>query len=155
MTGKFIVNGKEIEVNFNSTDTLVRVLRDNGYTEVKEGCGKGNCGACAVLIDDVLQLSCQILAASVVNSKVTTVKGIGDIHNPHIIQKSFVEAGAVQCGFCTPGKVLATYYLLRKNSHPTEDEIRHGLDGHICRCTGYTKIIDAVKLASERMDDND
>ena len=95
--------------------------------------------------------SCQVLAASVLEKNITTIKGLGNQHKPNIIQKAFSEAGAVQCGFCTPGMILATYALLKQNSNPTEEEIKRSLDGNLCRCTGYVKIIDAVKLAAERI----
>jgi carbon-monoxide dehydrogenase small subunit len=96
-----------------------------------------------------------VYAASVGERKITTVKGIGSIHEPHPIQEAFVEAGAVQCGYCTPGMVLATYALLQRNPDPTDEEIKEALDGNFCRCTGYVKIIDAVKLAARKVKEND
>ncbi|MCD6418316.1 (2Fe-2S)-binding protein [bacterium] len=151
MTGEFLINGERKTFSFSSRATLLKVLRENGYTEVKEGCGEGECGACVVLLDGKLVNSCQVLAATAIGSQITTVRGLGDIHNPHPIQRAFVDAGAVQCGFCTPGMILATYSLFQKNPSPTNEEILKNLDGNLCRCTGYVKIIDAVKLAQKRM----
>ena len=151
MKGVFKINGKERELTFKPHHTLLDILRDNGYTEVKEGCREGECGACVVLLNGKLVNSCQVLAASVIGSEILTVKGIGDLHSPHPIQEAFVEAGAVQCGFCTPGMVLATYYLFSKNTDPDEKDIKQALDGNLCRCTGYVKILDAVRLAIKKM----
>jgi len=154
MKGVFKINGREREVVFHADETLLRVLRACGHTEVKEGCGEGQCGSCLVILNGKLVNSCQVLAASVIDAEITTVKGLGDIHNPHPIQAAFVDAGAVQCGFCTPGMVMATYYLLTRTPDPGEQEIRKALDGNLCRCTGYVKIIDAVRLAATRMRDH-
>jgi carbon-monoxide dehydrogenase small subunit len=151
MTGTFHINGTETQTSFRGEAVLLDVLRNLGYTEVKEGCREGACGSCLVLLDGVLVNSCQILAASALGREITTVKGLGTFHKPHPIQEAFVETGAVQCGYCTPGMVLATFALLKKNPKPEEAEIRKALDGNLCRCTGYVKIIDAVKLAAERM----
>lgn len=152
MYGDFIVNGQDVNLIFPPDASLMTALRDNGYTEVKNGCGAGTCGSCAVLLDGKLVFSCQVLAASVIGREITTVKGVGTVHNPHPIQDAFVEAGAVQCGFCTPGKVLATFALLGEYPNPTDEQIKEALHGHICRCTGYVKIIDAVRLAAEKME---
>ncbi len=151
MEGTFHINGDELRLSFKGTTLLLDLLRENGFTEVKSGCREGQCGACLVLLDGRLVNSCQVFAACAVDREITTVRGIGDIHSPHIIQRAFAETGAVQCGFCTPGMVLATYCLLRENPDPTDEEIREFLSGNLCRCTGYVKIIDAVKLAAERM----
>jgi aerobic-type carbon monoxide dehydrogenase small subunit (CoxS/CutS family) len=145
------VNGTERQITLRGDEVLLDLLRDLGYSEVKEGCREGACGSCLVLLDGVLVNSCQILAASADGKEITTVKGLGTFHDPHPIQEALVEAGAVQCGFCTPGMVLAAYALLKKHPKPTEEQIRHGLDGNLCRCTGYVKIIEAVELAAERM----
>jgi carbon-monoxide dehydrogenase small subunit len=149
MEGTFIINGKEKTLNFNADERLVITLRNNGYTEVKNGCSEGECGACMILLDEKPVHSCQIFTASVQNKNIKTVKGIGDLHLPHIIQNAFVEAGAVQCGFCTPGFIVATYALLNENPNPTEEEIKQAIDGNLCRCTGYVKIIDAIKNAAK------
>ncbi len=149
MQGEFIINGENKKFDFDPRTRLLHLLRDNGYTEVKDGCEEGECGACVVLLDGKLVNSCQVLAASVIGHEITTVKGIGEMHIPHPIQQAFVDAGAVQCGFCTPGMVLATYSLLQRNPDPDDDEIKIALDGNLCRCTGYVKILDAVKLAKK------
>ena len=151
MNGTFIINGAKKELSFDSRITLLQLLRANGYPEVKEGCDEGQCGSCVVLLDSALVNSCQVFAATAVEKEITTVKGIGTIHKPHPIQEALVETGAVQCGFCTPGMVLAAFALLKEKANPTEDEIKIALDGNLCRCTGYVKIIDGVKLAAERM----
>lgn len=155
MEGSFIINNKKRTFQFKSGDTLLTVLRNNDHAEVKEGGREGLCGACLVLLNGVLVNSCQVLAASATGKNITTVKGIGTIHTPHLIQKAFVQAGAVQCGFCTPGMILATYDLLEKNPDPTEKEIKKHLDGNLCRCTGYVKIIKAVKLSSILLKENE
>ncbi len=154
MTGTLSINGTELRVSLRGDELLLDLLRDLGYTEVKEGCREGACGSCLVLLEGTLVNSCQVLAASALGRQITTVKGLGTFHQPHPIQDAFVEAGAVQCGFCTPGMVLATFALLKNNPSPTEEQIRHALDGNLCRCTGYVKIIEAVKLAAERMTSN-
>jgi carbon-monoxide dehydrogenase small subunit len=151
MKGELTVNGRTVEVHFSAKDTLLHVLRSAGYTEVKEGCAEGQCGACVVLLNGALVNSCQVLAASAVHANIVTVKGLGSLHDPHPIQRAFVETGAVQCGFCTPGMVLAAYALLQQNPDPGEWEIREALDGNLCRCTGYVKIVQAVQLAARRM----
>jgi carbon-monoxide dehydrogenase small subunit len=151
MRGRFVVNGASSAVSFRPSDTLLSLLRREGHTDVKEGCREGMCGACVVLLEGRLVNSCQVLAASAAGKRITTVRGIGNLHDPHPIQSAFVETGAVQCGFCTPGMVLAAFALLSANPDPGEDEIRRALDGNFCRCTGYVKIVDAVKLAARRM----
>ena len=151
MEGTFKINGKETKAVFSPDSVLLTLLRENGFTEVKEGCREGECGACLVLLDGKLVNSCQVLAGSAVGKEITTVKGIGNIHSPHPIQRAFVDTGAVQCGFCTPGMVLAAYYLLNENPDPDDDEIRRALDGNLCRCTGYVKIIEAVRLAAKQI----
>jgi aerobic-type carbon monoxide dehydrogenase small subunit (CoxS/CutS family) len=147
----FKINSVEKELLLNPGDTLLQTLRDNGYTEVKCGCSEGECGACLVLVEDLPVNSCQVFAMSVKDKKITTVKGIGTIYHPHKIQKAFVEAGADQCGFCTPGMVIASYALLKKNPTPTKEEINEALDGNLCRCTGYVKIVEAVEKAASEL----
>ena len=144
----FKINSVEKELLLNPGDTLLQTLRDNGYTEVKCGCSEGECGACLVLVEDLPVNSCQVFAMSIKDKKITTVKGIGTIYHPHKIQKAFVEAGADQCGFCTPGMVIASYALLKNNPKPTKQEINEALDGNLCRCTGYVKIVEAVEKAA-------
>jgi aerobic-type carbon monoxide dehydrogenase small subunit (CoxS/CutS family) len=150
----FKINSIEKELLLNPGDTLLQTLRDNGYTEVKCGCSEGECGACLVLLEDLPVNSCQVFALSVKDKKITTVKGIGTLHYPHIIQKAFVEAGADQCGFCTPGMIIASYALLKKNPKPTKQEINEALDGNLCRCTGYVKIVEAVEKAASELASN-
>ncbi len=146
MNGEFIINNQKRRFDFEPEDTLLDILRDNGYKEVKCGCREGSCGACVVLLEDKLVNSCQVFAATAKNKRILTSKGLGDIKSPHKIHKSLAEAGAVQCGFCTPGMVLAIYYLLKEEKNPDEEKIKEYLDGNICRCTGYEKIINAVKM---------
>lgn len=151
MKDTFRINNEMKTFDFDEKDTLLTVLRNNGHTEVKNGCEEGECGACAVLLDGELVNSCQVLAASVRGKAITTVRGIGTMHSPHPLQEVFADAGAIQCGFCTPGMILAAYALLRENPSPSEKDIRKALDGNICRCTGYEKIFEAVRMAAERM----
>jgi aerobic-type carbon monoxide dehydrogenase small subunit (CoxS/CutS family) len=151
MQGLINVNGRDTLLSFTSDATLLRALRENGFTEVKEGCGEGQCGACVVILEGRLVNACQIFAATAIGRRIVTVKGLGDIHAPHIVQTAFAESGAIQCGFCTPGMVLATHCLLQEIPDPTEEQILHALDGNLCRCTGYEKIIDAVKLAARKL----
>ncbi len=148
---KVKINGEEKIWNINPYDILLDVLRREGYKGVKEGCRRGECGACAVLINGIPVNSCLVFAAEVDGKEITTIEGIGTPDKPHILQKSFIEAGAVQCGFCTPGMIISAKALLDKNPQPTEEEIREAIDGNYCRCTGYVKIIEAIKLAAQRM----
>ena len=129
----------------------MNLLRRNHYTEVKCGCNEGECGTCLVLLDDKAVNSCQVLAGSIDGCSVTTVRGLGTQQQPHVIQQSLAEVGAVQCGFCTPGIVIAAFELLQRNSNPSEQEIRDSLDGNLCRCTGYEKIVKGIQLASQRL----
>ncbi|MBN2279209.1 MAG: (2Fe-2S)-binding protein [Candidatus Marinimicrobia bacterium] len=145
------INGTEVPVKFDFDEHLLQTLRNHGFTEVKNGCEEGECGACLVLLNGKPVNSCQVFTATAIGDEITTVKGIGTLHQPHIIQECFVEAGAVQCGFCTPGMVLATYALLQDNPDPSDDEIKRALSGNLCRCTGYVKIIDAVKRSARKM----
>jgi len=151
MDGKFVVNGKQVHFDFPADERLLFTLRNHGFTEVKNGCLEGECGACLVLLEGKPVNSCQVFTASAIGKDIKTVKGIGNLHEPHIIQEAFVEAGAVQCGFCTPGMVLASYALLLENPDPSDTEIKNALDGNLCRCTGYVKIIEAVRLAAKRL----
>jgi len=147
----FTINGREATLELDANETLLTALRNNGYTEVKNGCSEGQCGACIVQLDGVPVNSCQVLALSAKKKKIVTSKGIGNYAKVSVIQEAFVEAGAVQCGFCIPGFIVTTEALLRENPSPSDEEIRHYLSGNLCRCTGYLKIIDAVKLAASRM----
>lgn len=151
---KLFINGEEISSYTGSNETLLNFLRRIGYKDVKCGCEEGACGSCLVLLDGKAVNSCQVFAASCIDAKIITSNGLGTANNPHPIQKAFVDAGAVQCGFCTPGMVIATYELLSKNPDPSEEDIKIALSGNLCRCTGYVKIIEAVKLAAKYMKDN-
>ena len=147
----FHVNGKKIVYTGNPLTRLVDVLREDlGLTGVKEGCGEGECGACSVIKDGKLVTSCIIPVGAVNGSEIYTIEGIRDTEKGKCIIDAFAEGGAVQCGFCIPGMVMATYALLSSNPHPTEMEIRKGISGNICRCTGYDLIVESIKLASER-----
>ncbi|NQT60600.1 MAG: (2Fe-2S)-binding protein [Bacteroidetes bacterium] len=148
-----VVNKKPVEVEVEPYARLLDVLRDAiGLTGVKEGCGVGECGACTIIMNSKKVNSCMILAAQAQDAEILTIEGM---ENPdgslHPIQEAFIEAGAVQCGFCTPGMVLSGYQLLNKISNPDEMEIKEAISGNLCRCTGYKQIVDAVKLAGEKM----
>ena len=145
------VNGeKRLEEISPSTRLLDLLRKDLGLTGTKEGCGKGECGACSVIMDGKLLASCLVLAAQADGSSIITIEGLRKGNKLDIIQSSFVDAGAVQCGYCTPGMIMATKHLLEKNPEPSDEEIKEGLSGNICRCTGYAKIFSAVKLSIER-----
>ena len=148
----FILNGKNVSVDVEADEVLVDTLREKlMLTGTKKGCGTGDCGTCTVLLDGEAVRSCILLTAMVEGRKVTTIEGVGSVDNLHPVQQAFIDASAVQCGFCTPGMVLTSIALLDKNPDPTEEEIRTALSGNLCRCTGYEKIVKAVRLASERM----
>jgi len=149
MKTKLIINGQPATVDFSPAETLLTVLRRSGYTEVKSGCEDGECGACLVFLNNRLVNACQVLMGSAVDAEVTTIRGLSE-EEVRPVQEAFIEAGAVQCGFCTPGMILATVALLRQNPSPSDADIRRGLDGNLCRCTGYVKIAEAVKEAVER-----
>ena len=132
-------------------ESLLYVLRERlGLPGSKNACEQGECGSCSVYVDGSLVCSCLVLAGQAEGREVVTVEGIGSGEKLHPVQEAFVEAGAVQCGFCTPGFVVATHDLLRRNQNPNEAEIREALAGNLCRCTGYEKILDAVRLAARR-----
>ncbi|MEW6592341.1 MAG: (2Fe-2S)-binding protein [Candidatus Hadarchaeota archaeon] len=145
------INGEEKKLAFEPHERLLHVLRREGYYGVKNGCGTGECGVCTVLVDGKPVKSCLMFAAQAEGREVTTIEGLSKDESPHAIQLAFADAGAIQCGFCTPAMVLSTKALLDSNPHPSEDEIKKALDGVLCRCTGYMKLIDAVNLAAERM----
>jgi carbon-monoxide dehydrogenase small subunit len=152
MNIRFAVNGREVSVETDAETRLLDVLREDLHlTGTKEGCGEGECGACTVLLDGLPVNSCLIPAPQVEGREVLTIEGLADGHRLHPVQAAFVEQGAVQCGFCTPGFVLSAYALLRSNSAPTDEEILTALEGNLCRCTGYGKIVAAVRTAAERM----
>ena len=144
----FVLNGEEIIDEVPVNITLLDYLRDYlRLTGTKEGCGKGECGACTVIMNGRSVNSCMVLIPQVDGKNILTIERLSK-NGITKIQKAFVEEGAIQCGFCTPGMVMSTYYLLSKNPHPNEEEIREGLSGNLCRCTGYKKIIEAVKRVS-------
>ena len=146
----FTLNGKGVCYNGSAADRLLDVLRDvYRCTSVKCGCKEGECGACSVLIDGLLKNSCCVAVGSCEGAEITTLEGYRDTARFAVIDKAFSEFSAVQCGFCTPGMVLAAEALLAKNPHPTKPQIREGLSGNLCRCTGYNAIINAVEKASE------
>ena len=149
---KLTINGKDYSVQVEEKWTLLYVLREVlGLTGTKEGCGTSDCGACKVLVDGKAMNSCSLLALKMTGKNITTIEGLGSSDKPHPIQEAYVEAGAVQCGFCTPGMVISTKALLDGNSDPSEEEIREGLSKNLCRCTGYVKIVDAVKLSAKKL----
>ena len=145
---KFTVNGSAQEILVDSTWTLLETLRDKlDLTGTKEGCSNGNCGACTVLIDGKTACSCLVLAPEADGRVVTTVEGLDTAGKLSSVQDAFVKEGGLQCGFCTPGFLISTTFLLNNNPDPSEDEIRLNLAGNLCRCTGYDKIVKAVKRA--------
>jgi carbon-monoxide dehydrogenase small subunit len=144
------VNGLDHAVESYPMARLLDVLREEiGLTGTKEGCGEGECGACAVLLDGELVNSCLVPALQASGSNVITIEGLAKDGRLHPIQEAFAQAGGTQCGICTPGMILASYQLLERYPHPTDEQIREGLAGNLCRCTGYQKIFDAVRQASE------
>ena len=149
---KLEVNGEKREVDGAwEGESLLYVLRERlGLPGSKNACEQGECGSCSVYMDGIIACACLVLAGQAEGREVVTVEGIAGGEELHPVQEAFVEAGAVQCGFCTPGFVVATHDLLRRNSEPTDAEIREALAGNLCRCTGYEKILDAVHLAAER-----
>lgn len=147
----FTLNGKEMEVEAHPSKRLLDVLRDTlAQTSVKEGCGEGECGACSVLKDGLLVNSCMVPMATVEGTEITTLEGYRNTDKGKCLIEAFADTGAVQCGFCTPGMVMAAEALLSENPAPDEREIRRGLSGNLCRCTGYDMIIKGVMLAAER-----
>jgi aerobic carbon-monoxide dehydrogenase small subunit len=152
MKVRFTVNGRAASVEADAEMRLLDALRDELHlTGTKEGCGEGECGACTVLLDGRPVNSCLVLAAQAEGRDVLTIEGLADGPRLHPIQQAFVDAGAAQCGFCTPGFVLSTYALLRDHPAPSDEDILTALEGNLCRCTGYVKIVDAVKRAAERL----
>ncbi len=147
-----IVNGDKVDFVCEADETLLDVLRNRlGLTGAKEGCGTGDCGACSVTVDGRLVCSCLVLGAEVEGRKVGTIEGMANGDKLHPLQKKFIEHAALQCGICTPGFLIAAGDLLKRNPNPTEEEIRFGLAGNLCRCTGYDKIVRAVQAAAKEM----
>ncbi len=146
------VNGREYELAAAPNRTLTQALRDDlGFLGTKEGCGVGDCGACTVIMDGKPVNSCLILAVQASGSVITTIEGVAAEGGLHPIQRAFVDLGAIQCGFCTPGMVLTAKSLLDNKPEPTERDIREALSGNLCRCTGYQKIVEAVREAAKVM----
>ena len=142
------INGRRREARVPPQATLLETLRDLGHVEVKSGCEKGDCGACAVLLDGVAVDSCLTLTWMTEGRAITTVSGLGDRDAPHALHDAFIRSGAVQCGYCTPGLIIAAQSLLAETLEPSDDDIRVALSGNLCRCTGYTKVFDAVRDAA-------
>ena len=148
------INDEPYVLAVEPQQTLLEVLRDSlSLTGTKEGCGTGECGSCTVLLDGKPVLSCLMLAVECVNLDITTIEGVGSIERMAPIQEALLEKGGVQCGFCTPGMVLATTAMLNRNPKPSEGEIKRSLEGHLCRCTGYNKVIEAVEATIEKISD--
>jgi carbon-monoxide dehydrogenase small subunit len=146
------INGLALELEVKPWATLLDTLREDlGLTGTKEGCGQGECGACTVLMDGKPVNACLILAMEAQGKEIVTIEGLASGDDLHPIQQAFVDRGGMQCGFCTPGMILSAKALLDENPDPTDEEIRKGLEGNFCRCTGYTKIIESIRVAAERM----
>lgn len=146
------INGETYEVSVKPSETLLEVLRDKlGLTGTKEGCDTGKCGACTVLIEGKAVRSCLTLAIAARDKEITTIEGLAYGEELHPIQQAFVEHGALQCGFCTPGMIMISKAFLEENPDPTEKEIREALVGNICRCTGYVKVIEAIRASAKEM----
>ena len=146
------VNGDRLDYVCESDETLLDCLRDRlGLTGAKEGCGTGDCGACSIILEGRLVCSCLVLGVEAENREIETVEGLAEGDNLHPLQRKFLEHAALQCGICTPGILMAAKALLDRNPSPTEEEIRFGLAGNLCRCTGYDKIVRAVQDAAKEL----
>ncbi|HEY3316097.1 MAG TPA: (2Fe-2S)-binding protein [Bacillota bacterium] len=149
---KLVVNGRKFSPRVEGDETLLHLLREKlGVKGVKAGCESGECGACTVLVDGQPVNSCLILAARCDGKSVLTVEGLRANPQMAILEQAFLEKGAVQCGFCSPGMIISAHSLLQKSPHPTEDEVREAISGNLCRCTGYAKIVEAILAAARRM----
>ena len=149
---KLTVNGTVHDIEVEPRKTLLAVLRDQfGLTGTKEGCSTGDCGACTILLDGQPVTSCLVLAASANGREITTIEGLAEDGRLHPVQQAFIDVGGLQCGFCTPGMIMSAVALLRDNPSPTDTEIRSALAGNLCRCTGYTKILEAIRKAAKEM----
>jgi carbon-monoxide dehydrogenase small subunit len=145
------VNGKTVETSVDPTWTLLRVLREElSLTGTKEGCGQGDCGACTVIMNGKAVLACLVLAMQAQGKEIETIEALGTAEKLHPLQASFLSNGAVQCGFCTPGMLMSAEALLRKNPHPSEEEIKKGISGNLCRCTGYVKVVKAIAAVRDK-----
>ncbi len=149
------INGEDKTLQVDPGENLIDTLRNNHYYGPKRACSSGDCGACTVIIDGEAVNSCLIFTASVAGKKIETIEGLGTVSEPHPLQKNFVDEGAVQCGYCIPGMLMSSKALLDNNNNPTEDDVKKALSGHLCRCTGYVKQIDAVmKTAAQLRGEN-
>jgi len=149
---KFKINGEMRTAKVNDSTRLLDLIREDlGLTGTKEGCGEGECGACTVIVDGATVASCLTYAYQIDGKEIFTIEGKNSLRDLEIIEEAYVDAGAVQCGYCIPGMVMSTKVLLDNNLKPTREEIRKALEGNFCRCTGYVKIVDAVELACERL----
>ncbi len=153
------INGEPRTLATPANRTLLQLLREDlGLTGTKDGCSEGECGACTVIMDGQPVNACLVLAAQADGRQIITIEGLGTREHPHPLQQAFVDDGAVQCGYCIPGIIMSSYALLKANAKPSEEEIRQAIAGNLCRCTGYTKIVTAVKTAAGHMaseQDND
>lgn len=150
---RFTLNGHEKTLNIRPDRRAIDLLRyDLGCTGTKESCGSGECGSCSILVDGEQKLSCLMLAGQLHGRRVVTIEGLGQEKTFHPLQKAFEGKGAVQCGFCTPGMILAAHAFLEKHPSPNKQDIKRAISGNICRCTGYTKIVDAIFSASSQSD---
>ena len=148
----FTLNDKTVSVAVDAKEILIDTLRESfGLTGTKKACGTGDCGACTVILDGKAVRSCILLTAMVAGKNVLTIEGLGDEEHIHPIQQAFVDAGAVQCGYCTPGMILTAKALLDENPKPSAEEIKEALSGNLCRCTGYTKIVEAIEKAAQEL----
>jgi len=155
VTIDFIVNGREYSIDVEPDMRLIDILRNKlGFIGVKEGCGEGECGACTVIMDGEAVNSCLVMAVQARGKEIITIEGLEKNGELDPLQKAFMENGAVQCGYCTPGMIMSAKALLLKNPNPTEEEIREAIAGNICRCTGYNNIVKAVKMASNNLSED-
>jgi carbon-monoxide dehydrogenase small subunit len=155
-TASFTVNGEDVSVQVSPLKPLIDVLRyDLGLTGTKRGCNQGVCGSCTVLLEGEPVRSCLCLVATVSGARVTTVEGLANGGKPSPVQQAFLDAGAIQCGFCMPGLIVTATALLRDNHSPSNEQIRDAISGNLCRCSGYVKVIQAVRLAAETMQQNE
>ncbi|MFQ5980553.1 MAG: (2Fe-2S)-binding protein [Candidatus Heimdallarchaeota archaeon] len=146
-----IINGEKREIHATPSMTVLEVLRREGFFGVKNGCSEGNCGACVILVDGVPQKSCLVFIGQIRDREITTIEGLGTPSNPHPLQDAFVDEAGIQCGFCIPGMILSAAWLLSQNPIPTDEEIKEGLNSHLCRCTGYVKQIKAVRQVANTL----
>jgi carbon-monoxide dehydrogenase small subunit len=148
---KLTVNGKHYELSVKPWVTLLDLLRDElGFTGTKEGCGIGECGACTVIMEGKTVNSCLVLAHEADGKEITVIEGLAQGEELHPLQEAFIEHGAIQCGFCTSGMIMSAKALLDENPNPTDDEIKRGIQGNFCRCTGYSKILKSIKAAAQK-----